>query len=101
MNDTYNCHIVKDDTIMSSKTATLSGVTYDDIVVTLGEPNVEDDPGKVRWSWGFRILQWKDRASSPMAIWDWKGSANRDSWSIYGNCKQWAELFPEATITSL
>ena len=103
MNDTYNWHsptdkrIVKDDTIMSSKTATLAGVTFEDLVVTLGQPNCQDDPGKVRWSWGFRVLP----STSPMAIWDWKGSANRNSWSIYGNCKQWAELFPEATITSL
>jgi len=97
MNDTYNCNIVKDDSIRSSKTATLSGVTYDDLVVTLGEPNVEDDPAKVRWSWGFRM----NPSMSPMAIWDWKGSADHNSWSIYGNSYRWSELFPEATITTL
>ncbi len=94
MSDAYNVHLVKDDTIMSSKTATLKGVSYRDIVITLGEPNVADDPYKVRWSWGFRVKP----SNSPMAIWDWKGSANRNEWSIYGNCQMWATLFPEATI---
>tara|TARA_R110000772_G_scaffold97658_2_gene197021 strand:+ start:242 stop:538 length:297 start_codon:yes stop_codon:yes gene_type:complete len=96
MNDTYNCNIVKDDTVMSWKTGTLEGVTYDDLIVTLGEPNLLDDPGKVRWSWGFKVLP----SVSPMALWDWKGSGDRDTWSIYGNCDTWRKLFPEATIKS-
>jgi hypothetical protein len=96
MSDTYNCHLVKDDTIMSSKTASLLGVSYDDIVTILGEPNVADDPYKVRWSWGLRVLP----SNSPLAIWDWKGSADRNEWSIFGNCETWSKLFPEATIKS-
>jgi len=94
MNDTYNCHIVKDDSIFSHKTGTLEGVTYDDLVITLGEPNCGF--GKARWSWGFRVLP----SESPMALWDWKGSGDRDCWSIYGNCDTWRKLFPEATIKS-
>ena len=97
MNDTYNCNIIKDDSIRSSKNGTLEGVTYDDLVVTLGLPNIKDDPAKVTWSWGFRV----NPSSVPMAIWDYKGSADYNSWSIDGPLEVWAELFPEATITTL
>ena len=93
--DTYNVNLVKDDTIMSHKTGTLCGMGYDDIVTILGEPNVYDDPGKVRWSWGFRVMPDK----TPMAVWDWKGSADMDRWSIYGDPKLWAKLFPMAEIS--
>ena len=94
ISDTYNVNLVKDDTIMSHKTGTLHGTDYDDIVTILGEPNVYDDPGKVRWSWGFRVMP----DNIPMAIWDWKGSADMGRWSLYGDPKLWAKLFPMAFI---
>ena len=93
--DTYNVHLVKDDTIMSHKTGTLHGTDYDDIVTILGDPNVFDDPGKVRWSWGFRVMP----ENTPMAIWDWKGSGDMDRWSIYGDLEIWKKLFPMAEIS--
>ena len=93
--DTYNVNLVKDDTIMSHKTGTLCGMDYDDIVTILGEPNVFDDPGKVRWSWGFRVMP----DNTPMAVWDWKGSADMNRWSLYGDPKIWAKLFPMAEIS--
>mgnify|MGYP001212721641 FL=1 len=93
--DTYNVNLVKDDTIMSHKTGALHGMDYDDIVTILGEPNVYDDPGKVRWSWGFRVMP----DNIPMAIWDWKGSADMGRWSIYGDEKIWVKLFPMAEIS--
>jgi len=93
--DTYNVHLVKDDTIQSHKTGTLHGTSRDDIVTVLGEPNVYDDPGKVRWSWGFRVMP----DNTPMAVWDWKGSADMDRWSIYGDLEIWKKLFPMAEIS--
>ena len=95
MNDTYNVNLVKDDTIMSHKTGTLHGTDYDDIVTILGDPNVSDDAGKVRWSWGFRVMP----ENTPMAIWDWKGSGDMDRWSIYGDLEIWKKLFPMAEIS--
>lgn len=85
-------HLVPDDTIMSHKTGALCGIDYEDIVAVLGEPNVFDDFGKVRWSWGFRMMP----DNKPMSIWDWKGSADYNQWSIYGAIEDWAKLFPNA-----
>lgn len=95
MNDTYNVNLVKDPMIGSHKTGSISRIDYDDIVTVLGLPNVQDDFDKVRWSWGFRVLP----ENTPMAIWDWKGSSNMQEWSIYGDPKLWAKLFPTAKIS--
>jgi hypothetical protein len=52
--------------------------SYKDIVERLGfEPNVKDDPDKVTHSWAFKINGHK------CAIWDWKGSSDKNMWSYY------------------
>jgi len=55
----------------------LTNVTYEQIVAVFGEPNVMDDPDKVRYSWGFTVN------GKFAAIWDYKGSYLYDSWSVY------------------
>lgn len=87
-----NPDIIPDNNIRSSKTATLTDTTYDEIINLLGNPNVNDDESKVRWSWGFR---YKD---AEMAIWDWKGSGDYHEWSIYGPRYLWYELLPNKVI---
>lgn len=84
--------IVPDSGILSHKTGTLSGVTLDQMRAVLGDPNVADDPLKVRWSWGFRFN------GVPCAAWDWKGSGDDLVWSIYGPAEVWAKLFPNANV---
>lgn len=62
----------------SHQQATLSGVTYDEIVKVLGfEPNIKDDPYKVRYSWGFTL------DGEEAGIWDYKGSSDYNKWSVY------------------
>lgn len=84
--------IIPDPHVRSHRTAYLNNTTYMQIVSMLGEPNVADDAYKVRYSWGFR---YKD---TPMAVWDWKGSADYGTWSIYGPVSLWYELFPDSII---
>lgn len=72
----------------SSKTGSLRNTSLEELVSFFGNPNVADDIFKVRYSWGFRYK------GVNMAIWDWKGSADDDVWSIYGPLDYWAELFP-------
>lgn len=64
--------------VASYKTGTLTGKNKFDIERALGfPPNVDDDPDKVRYSWAFTIN------GRECAIWDWKGSADHDVWSVY------------------
>jgi hypothetical protein len=64
--------------VASYKTGTLTGKNKFDIERALGfPPNVDDDPDKVRYSWAFTIN------GRECAIWDWKGSADQDVWSVY------------------
>lgn len=74
----HNYKIVPIDEPGAHKHGTLSNVSYDEIVKVLGfEPNVDDDPYKVKYSWGFTI------DGEPAGIWDWKGSHVFNSWSVY------------------
>jgi hypothetical protein len=71
--------IQPDRTVTSHRTGGLSGLTKKDIDGILGfEPNVLDDPDKVKYSWGFRIN------GKPCAVWDWKGSHKNKQWSVFG-----------------
>ena len=64
--------------VASYKTGTMTGKNKFDIERALGfPPNVDDDPDKVRYSWAFTIN------GRECAIWDWKGSADQDVWSVY------------------
>jgi hypothetical protein len=76
---TSRSHIVPcDDVIGSFKTDALINVSKEDICKALGfEPNVDDDPDKVKYSWAFTVN------GLPCAIWDWKGSHQDKRWSVY------------------
>ena len=65
-------------------------LTKEDIVAVLGfEPNIKDDPEKVKNSWGFRV-HLKNGDHDRGAIWDYKGSR----WSAFGNKEIFELLFP-------
>jgi len=85
--------IKMDSNIASSKTYTLHGVSKEELEDTFGPPNVRDDPYKVRWSWAF----YADRI--PCAVWDWKGSADDQEWSVYGPKEVWEYLIPGCVLT--
>ena len=71
-------NIVMVDRSGSHKTGTLYNVSKRHIVDVLGEANVDDDPSKVRYSWGFEV------DGVFCAIWDWKGSGDQMIWSTFG-----------------
>lgn len=71
------------------RTGTLSDVTVQDINKVLGfTPNVQDDPCKVEFSWGFTA------DGIRCGIWDYKGSAAFRSFSTFGPRKVFESLFP-------
>ena len=60
------------------RTGTLKDVSYSQIVEALGfEENIDDDPDKVKYSWGFEV------DGKYVAIWDYKGSHKMKVWSTY------------------
>jgi hypothetical protein len=62
-----------------------SKYTPKDITKILGfEPNVLDDPYKVKYSWGFTV------DGVRCGIWDYKG----DRWSFFGPEEVAKKLFP-------
>ena len=71
-------NIVPVDRPGSYRTGTLSGLTAEDIEQVLGfKANVEDDPDKVKYSWGFNV------DGKFVGIWDYKGSHKYKTWSTY------------------
>ena len=80
--------IVKFDEPGGSRTGTLSNVTVAQIVKVLGfKANVDDDPDKVKHSWGFKV------AGIPCGIWDYKGSEKYNSFSTDGPPEVFIKLF--------
>ncbi len=70
--------IVPVDRAGSYRTGTLQSVTASDIEKVLGfPPNIEDDPDKVKYSWGFEV------DGKFAAIWDFKESHKLHVWSTY------------------
>lgn len=70
--------IVPIDKVGPYRTGSLEKVSYNQIVETLGfKENVEDDPDKVKYSWGFEV------DGKFAAIWDYKGSHVLKMWSTY------------------
>ena len=67
----------------SHKTGTWSStLTVDEISEILGfEPNIEDDPDKVEFSWGADVYDEDTGEESIIAIWDYHGVR----WSTYGD----------------
>jgi hypothetical protein len=83
-------HVIKKSkTAGSHKTGTLYGVTVHDINLKLGfRSNIQDDPDKVKYSWGFTV------DGEPFGIWDYKSYSNSPTeFSTYGDKAVLAELF--------
>lgn len=63
-----------------SRTGTLSNITVAEINKILGfEPNVEDDPIKVKHSWSFTV------DGERCGVWDYKGSERLNQFSTSGS----------------
>jgi len=75
--------ITPNDQILSSKTGSLpSDMTVDQISERLGfEPNFQDDPDKVEYSWGASVYDTVTGEWYDIAIWDYHGAR----WSTYGD----------------
>lgn len=74
------------------RTGGLTGVSHSDISKVLGfNSNVDDDPYKVKYSWGFTYK------GHQCAIWDYKGSYRTLDFSTYGPQEVFDELFPGKT----
>ena len=72
----------------SHKTGVLTNVTVRQINAILGfKPNVQDDPCKVKHSWGFTV------DGKECGIWDYKGSETVGMFSTYGPDDVFLELF--------
>lgn len=70
------------------RTGTLRKTSTDEINAILGfEPNVEDDPYKVKHSWGFTA------DGKQCGIWDYKGSNGWGTFSTYGPDEVFRTLF--------
>ena len=67
-----------------------SEIPVSQIVAILGEPNVDDDPDKVNYSWAYRVN------GKEVAIWDYKGSR----WSYCGDTDTLKQLFGEEVVYS-
>jgi len=82
-------NITPNPNISSYYQGSLVNVSYEKIVEVLGEPNVDDDPDKVTYSWGY------DVDGEPVAIWDYKGHR----WSYYGKHEVLKKLFGEMSVS--
>jgi hypothetical protein len=71
-----------------SRTGYLMNITKKEIEKIIGfEPNVKDDPIKVKYSWGFEI------DSKQFGIWDYCGSSDYNEFSTYGDHDVLYKLF--------
>jgi hypothetical protein len=83
-----NIKIIPDPHAGPHRTGELTGVSFPEICTVLGfPPNVDDDPNKVKYSWGFTI------DGENFGIWDYKGGWQYNEWSTYGNKAVLRELF--------
>jgi hypothetical protein len=70
------------------RTGGLSNITVAEINDLLGfEPNVADDPYKVKYSWGFTV------DGVRCGIWDYKGSAKYKQFSTWGPAETLKKVF--------
>lgn len=77
------------------RTGTLRKTNVDEINAILGfEPNVEDDPYKVKHSWGFKA------DGKQCGIWDYKGSNSWGTFSTYGPDEVFRKLFGDKYISN-
>ena len=81
--------IPRSDLSGSHRTGTLMGIGASTINDILGfEPNVDDDPHKVKYSWGFTV------DGVVCGIWDYKDSSSRGIFSTFGPHEIFKKLFP-------
>ena len=77
------------------RTGTMNNISATEIEEILGfEANCDDDESKVKYSWGFTVN------GKYAAIWDYKGSWSRDSWSTYDPDGVLEGLFENAVFVS-
>lgn len=82
--------VIPNPNVGGHRTGTLTNITKKDIDRVLGfTPNVEDDPDKVKYSWGFTV------DGQEYGIWDYKGSWRDKEFSTYGPNNVFALLFGE------
>lgn len=78
----------------ASKTGYLKGITALQIQMRLDMfPNVDDDPYKVKNSWGFNVSESDIPGFIRCGIWDYKGSENFNYYSTYGPKEVFEYLF--------
>jgi hypothetical protein len=79
-------NILPHDEAGSHRTGSIdSGYTVAEINRILGfKPNIQDDPQKVKYSWGFTAN------GQPCGIWDYRGGR----WSVFGPQEVFDKLFP-------
>jgi len=81
-------HIVPVDKVGPYRTGTLENLTVSDIENVLGfSANCEDDPDKVKYSWGFEV------DGTYAAIWDYYNSHKLRVWSVYDPYDVLKDLF--------
>lgn len=74
----------------SHKQYSIVGLSAKDIEKILGfKSNVDDDPNKVKYSWGFTV------AGKDCAIWDYEGSYKYNEFSAWGDFASLVKLFGE------
>jgi len=89
-----NLKIVPVSDVASHKTGRIVGLSKAEIDRILGfKPNVADDPGKVKHSWGFNVQ------GNDCAVWDWKGSHKLKEWSAYGPDSVLREVFGTSYVS--
>ena len=81
------------DQVGSHRTGTLKNMTAEDIAAVLGfEANCQDDPDKVKYSWGFTV------DGVRCGIWDYYQSYKLNSWSLYGPKEVFEQLFGKENV---
>jgi hypothetical protein len=81
------------DKVGDHRTGTLSNMTAEDIARVLGfEANCQDDPDKVKYSWGF------EADGVHCGIWDYYKSYTLNSWSLYGPKEVFEKLFGKENV---
>jgi len=77
----------------SHKTGELVGLTLEQVIDVLGfTPNIQDDPHKVVNSWSFLA------DGNKCAVWDYKGSHEWGTWSVYGKREVFEALFGKSYV---
>ena len=81
------------DRVGSHRTGTLKNHSAADIARILGfEANCQDDPDKVKYSWGFKA------DGVHCGIWDYYRSYKMNSFSLYGPKEVFEQLFGKENV---